>query len=164
MKTRLFTFLLLYFFSLVAVPAEEGVAWDSLSSEQQTLLNDVKDSWDQLPAQRQQRLHKGANRWGQMTNGQRNQAKLRMKRWKSMDADQRQKIRDRFQRYKDLTPGQQERIRNRQQRKQFNLSKSACWATHDSTSFIFFCGYWGLGIELVSVTFEIQNFIFKKNI
>jgi len=43
-----------------AIADEQGVAWDSLSAEQQQVLNRFADSWDSLPADRQMRLSRGA--------------------------------------------------------------------------------------------------------
>ena len=67
MHNRLLTLLLLCLLHSAAVFAEEGVSWDSLSMEEQTLLEDFKDKWGQLPAKRQQRMQKGARRWGKMS-------------------------------------------------------------------------------------------------
>ena len=50
-----------------AIADEHGVAWDSLSAEQQQVLNRFADSWDSLPADRQMRLSRGAARWADGT-------------------------------------------------------------------------------------------------
>ena len=49
----------------------DGVTWDSLSDEQQQVLNAFADGWDQLPADRQQRLATGAQRWSAMSASER---------------------------------------------------------------------------------------------
>jgi hypothetical protein len=59
-----------------ATADEQGVAWNSLSAEQQQVLDRFADSWDSLPADRQQRLSRGADRWSGMTPGQREKAQM----------------------------------------------------------------------------------------
>ena len=55
--------LLLLFFAVTQVFANDGIAWESLTKEQQTLLQELQSDWDDLPLSRQQRLANGAERW-----------------------------------------------------------------------------------------------------
>ena len=52
--------------TLLAVSAatadDNGIAWDSLTEEQQQVLGPYIESWDSLAPQRQQRLSTGADR------------------------------------------------------------------------------------------------------
>ena len=67
--------------------------WQSLSSEQQHLLQSYQDKWSGLPPERQ--------RFGQ---------------WRSMPPEQRQELRNRWQQFKSLPPEQQQRVRQSFQR------------------------------------------------
>ena len=56
--------------------AEEGqLAWDSLTIEQQQILQPFADRWDTLPADRQRRLSAGSERWLGMSPRQREAAR-----------------------------------------------------------------------------------------
>jgi hypothetical protein len=64
-------------------------AWNELSTEQQAVLESVRDRWDTLPEARRETLLRGAERWQQMTPEARDNARARLDRWRQLDARQR---------------------------------------------------------------------------
>ena len=59
---------------------ENGIAWDELSAEQQTVLTPFRDGWSTLEPARQQRMAAGADRWSSMSPGERRAAKERFRK------------------------------------------------------------------------------------
>jgi hypothetical protein len=90
--------------------------WQSLSPDQQHLLQKYQDSWNNLPPERQQALARGSQRWLSMTPEQRSSAEQRFSEWRAMPPEQRQVLRQRWQEFKSLPPGEQQRIRESYQR------------------------------------------------
>jgi hypothetical protein len=100
--------------SALAAPAGEPAtprAWQSLSPQQQQLLQNFHDRWDSLPAEKQQSLARGSQRWINMSPEQRSGAQERFKQWRALPPEQRQVIRQRWQQFKALPPQEQQRIR-----------------------------------------------------
>jgi hypothetical protein len=85
--------------------------WQSLSPDQQHLLQKYQDSWESLPPERQQALARGSQRWLSMTPDQRSSAEQRFSEWRAMPPEQRQVLRQRWQEFKRLPPGEQQHIR-----------------------------------------------------
>ena len=54
-----------------AADNNSGIAWGSLSSQEQQLLTPFAKQWATLPPERQQRLRKGIQRWSQMSPAER---------------------------------------------------------------------------------------------
>ena len=52
---------------MAAADVPPGVAWSSLSTSQQSLLEDFSTRWDTLPPARQHALARGSERWLAMT-------------------------------------------------------------------------------------------------
>lgn len=73
----------------------EGVAWESLSSQQQETLADIKDSWNDLPPHRQERLSKGADKWATMDPEQREQVKQKLNRYKNLSPEEKTRVKER---------------------------------------------------------------------
>lgn len=94
---------------LAAPPA--GVAWSSLSPDQQRVLSQFGSQWNTLPPERQQTLAHGSERWLGMSDAQRDQARERFSRWRGLPPDQRQALRSRWQTFQTLPPGEQARVR-----------------------------------------------------
>ena len=91
-----------------AAPAEATATreWQSLSPDQQHLLQGYQDKWNSLPPDRQQSLAKGSQRWLSMTPEQRSSAQQRFSQWRSMPPEQRQELRNRWQQFQTLPPEQ----------------------------------------------------------
>jgi hypothetical protein len=102
----------------VGVTGAPGVAavaphdWQSLSPQQQQLLQGYRDNWHNLPPERQQALAKGSDRWLGMTPEQREGAQQRFNQWRAMPPDQRQLLRQRWQQFKSLPPDEQQHVRD----------------------------------------------------
>ena len=90
--------------------------WQSLSPEQQHLLQNYQDKWNTLPPDKQEALSKGSQRWLSMTAEQRSGAQQRFGQWRAMPPEQRQELRQRWQQFKSLPPEQQQRVRESFQR------------------------------------------------
>lgn len=99
-----------------AAPAAAPRAWQSLSPQQQQLLQSFQGKWDSLPSDKQQALARGSQRWINMTPEQRAGAQERFKQWRALPPEQRQQLRQRWQQFKALPPEQQQRIREQYQR------------------------------------------------
>src|SRR5258706_15841398 len=80
--------------------------WQSLSPEQQHLLQSYQDKWNTMPAERQQALAKGSQRCLSMTPEQRSRAQQRFGQWSPMPPEQRQELRNGGQKFKSLPPKQ----------------------------------------------------------
>ncbi len=91
-------------------------AWQTLSPQQQQVLQGFQGKWDTLPPEKQQALAKGSQRWISMTPEQRAGAQQRFKQWHAMPPEQRQLLRQRWQQFKSLPPEQQQRIREQYHR------------------------------------------------
>src|SRR6476620_6456344 len=72
------------------VARAEGAAWDTLSQDQQALLQPLADKWAGLPADQQERLANGSQRWVQMNPDERAAAQDRFKTWRGLSPDKRQ--------------------------------------------------------------------------
>ena len=79
-------------FAFNAAIADDGVAWDALSAEQQEILGQFSENWSELGAERQQRLAHGADRWIVMSPEQRDAAQQRFARWQGLPTDRRSRI------------------------------------------------------------------------
>jgi len=99
----------------VAAPPA-GVAWSSLSPEQQHVLSQFGSQWNTLPPERQQALAHGSQRWLGMSDAQRQQARDRFSRWSALQPEQRQALRSRWQRFQALPPSEQARVRENYRR------------------------------------------------
>jgi hypothetical protein len=88
-------------------------AWQSLSPQQQQLLQNFQGRWDSLPPDKQQALARGSQRWINMSPEQRSGAQERFKQWRALPPEQRQVIRQRWQQFKSLPPEEQKRIREK---------------------------------------------------
>lgn len=91
----------------------QGIDWQTLSTEEQTLLAPFAEKWEGLPPGRQQRLRKGIKRWTLLTPEQRARAKKRFARWKKLPPEKRQRVRQRFERFMTLPPADRKRLRKR---------------------------------------------------
>lgn len=91
----------------------QGIPWDSLSSEEQSLLAPFADNWVSLPAERQQRLRKGIKRWSQLSPEQRVIIKERFTRWQQLPPEERQRVRRRFDHFMALPADERQRLRDR---------------------------------------------------
>ena len=85
MKAKIVIAIAMLLFAGLANAQDEGVAWESLSEQQQRVLSSFSDNWDSLDAARQTRLAKGADRWSDMTPQQRNAAQNRFKQWRGLE-------------------------------------------------------------------------------
>ena len=88
-----------------------GVAWESLSQQQQQVLERFRDGWEQMPPGRQQAMKQGSERWLSMTPEQQAQARERWQKWHSMPPDDKNRVRQRWQQLRELTPEQREQLR-----------------------------------------------------
>ena len=100
----------------VAAPAPAGEpaaprSWQSLSPQQQQLLQNFQGRWDSLAPDKQQALARGSQRWIGMSPEQRAGAQQRFKQWRALPPEQRQIIRQRWQQFRALPPQEQQRIR-----------------------------------------------------
>ena len=98
------------------VAAAAPQPWQSLSPEQQHLLQNYQGKWSGLPPERQQALVNGSQRWLSMTPEQRSSAQQRFSQWRALPPQQRQVLRQRWQQFKSLPPEQQQRVRENFQR------------------------------------------------
>jgi Protein of unknown function (DUF3106) len=95
-------------------PAQEPAAprsWQSLSPQQQLLLQSFQGRWDSLPPDKQQALARGSLRWIGMSAQQRAGAQQRFQQWRALPPEQRQLIRQRWQQFRSLPPQEQQHIR-----------------------------------------------------
>jgi hypothetical protein len=99
--------------SLAAHAAADGRTWDSLTPEQQKVLEPMQEEWSMLPPRRQEKLAHRAARWSEMTPAQRDVAKARMDRWKSIPPEKRRKLLERRKQFEDMGPEQRERLREK---------------------------------------------------
>jgi Protein of unknown function (DUF3106) len=99
-----------------ATPAPAPREWQSLSAEQQHLLQNYQGKWNSLPPDKQEALSKGSQRWLSMSPEQRSGAQQRFSQWRAMPPEQRQELRQRWQQFKSLPPEQQQRVRESFQR------------------------------------------------
>ena len=93
--------------------AQNAIAWDDLSPDEQAILAPMQNQWDTLQPRRQERLLRGADRWNSMTPEQRQQAQDRFQAWNSRTPEDRAEIRNRFEQFRGLPPGQQRDLRER---------------------------------------------------
>ncbi|MEM7469604.1 MAG: DUF3106 domain-containing protein, partial [Pseudomonadota bacterium] len=81
----------------VCVSAERDesdvIPFESLSEQQQQVLEPLRNRWQSLPPERQKRLLKGAERWQNMSDEERAKVRDRMQRWKQLSPEQRQSMR-----------------------------------------------------------------------
>lgn len=91
----------------------QGIDWQSLSTEEQTLLAPFAEKWAGLPPGRQQSLRKGIKRWTQLTPEQRARVKERFARWQQLPPEQREQVRRRFEHFMSLPPEERQRLRER---------------------------------------------------
>ena len=88
------TFIIMALLMFGTVYAQENVRWDTLTPEQQQVLDRFANDWDSMPAERQQRLATGADRWLGMSTDERQSAQQRFERWRNLDTDRRDLIRE----------------------------------------------------------------------
>jgi hypothetical protein len=123
LKSFLASRLLLLVFLLATLPmlpavgfAEEPpMQWNTLTPEQQQVLQRFESQWGTFPEERKKRLLAGAERWLQATPQQRDTMKQRFSTWKNLPEDKKQLLRNKFQEFKSLSPEEQARIRKRYQ-------------------------------------------------
>jgi hypothetical protein len=96
-----------------AMGEETGIHWKQLSSDQQQVLEPLRESWEQIPPARRERLSHGAECWGRMSPEERKAAEERLQRWHNYTPEQREVIRKRFEEFHKLPPEEQEKIRSR---------------------------------------------------
>lgn len=106
-----FAFLCQLVMSAVLAADENGIAWETLSETQQSVLGTMRGSWDELDAARQRRLAAGAESWSAMSAEQRQQARQRLKRWKSLAPERRAQLSQRLERFKALSLEKRQRLR-----------------------------------------------------
>lgn len=94
----------------------EASTWDSLTLDQQNILQPFSDGWDQRPPAQRQRLVAGADLWLAMPAERRRLVHQRFGRWQRMSDDQRARILERFNRFRNLPPEQQRLLRRNFQR------------------------------------------------
>lgn len=116
MRSYLLAFSLLIVTALLPNSAKaEGVAWESLTTQQQETLADVKDGWNDLPPHRQERLSNGADKWATMSPEQREQIKRKLNRYKNLPPEERARVKERMHQFKQLPPEEREALRERWQ-------------------------------------------------
>ncbi len=75
--------------------AQDPIAWDELSAEQQRVLKKFEGKWSELPVHKQNKLSRGAQNW------------------QNMSPEKQDKVRKRYKWYKDLPPEKKERLREK---------------------------------------------------
>ncbi len=93
--------------------AQDGVPWDELPSELQSILGPMQPRWNEMPPQRQERLRSGASRWLNLTPDQRNAAQQQFRNWMQRSPEEREMIRNRFDRFQQMPPDRKRAMRNR---------------------------------------------------
>ena len=91
-------------------------SWQSLSPQQQHVLQSFQGRWDSLPPEKQQSLARGSERWVNMSPEQRAGAQERFKQWRALPPEQRELVRQRWRQFKALPPDEQQRVREQFQR------------------------------------------------
>ena len=76
-----------------APAADDPIAWNQLSPEEQQVLQPFGEKWQQLSPEQQRRLQKGARRWATLTPEERGRVRERLQRWKQMSPQQRARAR-----------------------------------------------------------------------
>jgi hypothetical protein len=116
MRSYLLAFSLLIAAALLPSTVKaEGVAWESLTTQQQETLGDIKDGWNDLPPHRQERLSKGADKWATMSPEQRQQIKQKLNRYKNLPPEEKARVKERMHQFKQLPPEEREALRERWQ-------------------------------------------------
>ena len=82
-----------------------AVDWNSLSSEQRTLLRGYESGWEALGEEQQQRLSTGSERWLKLDADQRDSMLQRYQRWNGLPADQQKRLLERLETFRTLSPG-----------------------------------------------------------
>ncbi len=103
--------LLLVTVGSAVVAQDDAVPWNSLSAEEQQLLDPLQDRWADLPADRQNMFANGSRRFIKMDPEQRARAQDRFDQWRQLPPERQQAIRSNWNHYKQLTPDQRRRLR-----------------------------------------------------
>src|SRR5690606_27411545 len=82
--------------------ADDKVPWNQLTSDQQDVLQVLKDSWDEIRPERQQRLQNMADKWSEMSEDEQNRLQKRMQHWQSLSPEERKDIRKRYKKFRDM--------------------------------------------------------------
>lgn len=102
------------------VAQASGQHWDSLSTNQQKILNEFKGVWSELPEGKQQKLAKKADKLSSMPAEEAAKIKRhwakKAKRYKTMTPEEWQQLKKRHERYKNLTPEQRKKAREGRKR------------------------------------------------
>ena len=101
-KSLLASMLLAATLILTAIPAhaEPGVAWGSLSKEEQSVLSKHRADWSSLSPAQQQKLRKGARSYLQLPPEKRKAVERKHSQYEKMSPQEREKLREKYSRQK----------------------------------------------------------------
>lgn len=99
-----------------ASTTRHGPEWESLSPEQQAVLENWRARWGELPPERRAALVRGADRWLAMSPEKREQVRQRFERWRALSAEERRELRNRHREFQELPHKRQRRIRDNYRR------------------------------------------------
>ncbi len=80
--------------------AESGIAWQSLSKQEQSVLMKHRADWSSLSPARQQKLRNGARKYLQLPPDKRKAVESKHSQYEKMSPREREKLREKYSRQK----------------------------------------------------------------
>lgn len=81
--------------------AEQGIAWQSLSQEEQTVLRKHQRDWPNMSRQEQTRLLRGARKYLDLPPEKREAVESKRDQYRQMSPKEREQLRKRYSKQKD---------------------------------------------------------------
>lgn len=79
--------------------AQRGdIPWQSLTSEEQAVLQRYRGQWDNYSGTRQREMRNGAQRYLQLPPQKRREVEQQQRQYRDLSPDERQRLRDEYQR------------------------------------------------------------------
>jgi len=92
----------------LAVHAESGPAWQTLSPGQQQALAPLRDEWAAIDAMRKQKWLEVAGRFEKMPSAEKARIQQRMAEWARLPSDERMRVRQQFQESRQISPDERQ--------------------------------------------------------
>ena len=101
-RTGLASMPLAVMLAISATPAQsaQGIPWQDLSREEQSVLAKQRPEWSSLSPERQQKLLNGARRYLQLPPDKRKAVERKFSQYEKMSPGERKKLRDKYNRQK----------------------------------------------------------------
>lgn len=92
-------------------PATAAPEWSMLTSQQQEVLVEFRQTSNTLSPEMRERLRLGADRWNNLDPDQRARAKERMLRWQALPLAERERRTQRWNKFRALPPAERMRVK-----------------------------------------------------